>query len=158
MSQDLELPAIDPMFADVSLGSSYPAAYRAPMQERVKRKLGPRLGLRQMGVNIVELPPSGWSSQRHWHSDEEEFIYVLQGEVWLVTDTGEQLLRSGTAAGFPAGIPDGHHLVNRSAEVAVIMEVGTRRPGDTITYPDVNLILETGPGGKNFKDVDGNPV
>jgi uncharacterized cupin superfamily protein len=84
------------------------------------------------------LPPGGWSSSRHWHSQEDEFVYVLEGEVILVTEQGETVLRSGDCAGFKAGVPDGHHLQNRSDHVALVLEVGSRRPEvDVTTYPDL---------------------
>ena len=78
---------------------------------------------------------------RHWHSKQDEFVYVLEGELTLVTDQGEQVLRAGMAAGFAAGSGDGHHMVNRSDATARYLEVGDRRPGDAVTYPDIDLVL-----------------
>lgn len=105
-----------------------------------RRPLGEVVDLTQFGVNLLELPPGAWSSSRHWHSHEDEFIYVLEGEVVLVTERGETVLRSGDTAGFKAGIPDGHHLQNRSGEVARVLEVGSRRPeADVTTYPDLGF-------------------
>jgi len=102
--------------------------------------LGDAAGLTDFGVNLLRLPSGVWSSQRHWHSAEDEFVYVLEGEVVLVTDSGEEILRAGDCAGFKAGIKDGHHLQNRSALEAVLLEVGSRRPAeDEGEYPDLDM-------------------
>ncbi len=104
-------------------------------------------GLSQFGVNILELAPGTWSADRHWHSDEDEFVHVLEGEVVLVNGSGETILRAGDSAGFKAGDPDGHHLQNRSAGPARVLEVGSRRPeSDVVTYPD--LRRRKGPRGE----------
>lgn len=120
-------------------GSVYPEPYAAPLTGREKRALGDALGLSQFGVNLVTLRPGAWSSQRHWHENEDEFVYVLQGEITLVTDAGETLLKPGMAAGFPAGKPDGHHLINRASEPAVYLEVGTRAQTEVAHYSDIDL-------------------
>ena len=99
------------------------------MGDRVKRRLGDACGLTRFGVNLVTLPPGGQSALRHWHTLEDEFVYVLEGEVVLVTDDGEQVLRAGDCAGYPAGKPDGHHFVNRSGAPARYLEVGNRDRG-----------------------------
>ncbi len=101
--------------------------------------MGDAVGLTQFGVNLVRVPPGVWSSQRHWHSAEDEFVYVVEGELVLVTEGGEQVLRAGMIAGFPAGHADGHHLVNRSARDAVYLEVGTRAERDDVDYPDCDM-------------------
>ena len=107
---------------------------------------------------MVELPPGCWSSQRHWHSHEDEFVYVLEGELTLVTDAGEQVLRAGMAAGFPAGQPDGHHLINRTDRPAVYLEVGTRREDvDEVDYPDIDMAVRQGPDGQRFVKKSGEP-
>jgi len=93
-------------------------------------------------VNLVTVPPGAWSALRHWHTRQDEFVYVLDGELALVTDAGEQILRPGMAAGFPAGTPDGHHLVNRSTAPATYLEVGDRVPGDEVHYPDADLFVD----------------
>ena len=132
-------------------GSQYPAPFDKPCQARLRAALGDAAGLTDFGVNLLQLAPGGWSSQRHWHSVEDEFIWVLQGEVILVTEKGEELLQAGECAGFKAGIVDGHHLQNRSNAVALILEVGSRRPQEDITeYPDIDL--RWGPTGKTHKD------
>lgn len=121
-------------------GADYPAPFDEPCRERFRRRLGDAAGLTQFGVNLLSLPPGAWSSQRHWHTVEDEFVYVLAGEVVLVTDAGEELLRAGDCVGFPAGARDGHHLQNRSTQAATVLEIGTRRPvDDEVFYPDIDL-------------------
>lgn len=121
-------------------GSDYPSPFDEPCRERLRRRLGDSAGLTQFGVNLLVLPPGAWSSQRHWHTVEDEFVYVLEGEVVLVTDAGEELLTTGDCAGFPAGAPDGHHLQNRSTHAATVLEIGTRRTADDEAfYPDIDL-------------------
>ena len=121
-------------------GSRYPPPLDRPCRERSRIALGDAAGLTQFGVNLLTLPPGVWSSQRHWHSEEDEFVWVIDGEVVLVTDSGEELLRAGDCAGFKAGISDGHHLQNRSARPAVVLEIGSRRPEqDVAEYPDVDM-------------------
>jgi uncharacterized cupin superfamily protein len=103
--------------------------------------LGNAAGLTQFGVNFLRLPPGAWSSQRHWHSAEDEFVWVVEGEVVLVTEQGEELLRAGDCTGFKAGVPDGHHLQNRSDRDALILEIGARHPEeDAVDYPDIDLV------------------
>src|SRR5689334_18720813 len=96
------------------VGSGYPAPLDKPCQQRGRRRLGDQFGLTQFGANQLELPPGAWSSQRHWHERQDEFVYVLEGEVTLVTNEGETVLKAGMFAGFRAGQANGHHLVNRS--------------------------------------------
>ena len=111
----LKKPALDPMSLEPRTGSGYPEPYRSRVLPREKRQLGNALGLTKIGINHTTLPPGKESSMRHWHSHEEEFIYVLSGEVVLSTDAGEQTLTAGMCAGFPLGTSDGHQLVNRSS-------------------------------------------
>ncbi len=136
----LKLPAIDPATVPEHRGSGYPEPFRSRMGDRVKRRLGEACGLTRFGVNLVTLGPGGQSALRHWHTLEDEFVYVLSGEVVLVTDGGEQLLSPGMCAGYPAGSTDAHHFVNRSREAAVYLEIGNRTPGDTAFYPDDDLM------------------
>ena len=131
---------IDIEHAPSVAGTTYPSPYDEPCRRRFRRKLGDAAGLTQFGVNLQRLPPGGWSSQRHWHSAEDEFVWVVEGEVVLVTDAGEEVLRAGDCAGFKAGDPDGHHLQNRSGRDALLLEVGTRSSGDVSTYPGIDLI------------------
>jgi uncharacterized cupin superfamily protein len=138
-------------------GSAYPEPFDQPCRTRARRSLGDAVGLTQFGVNLLTLPPGAWSSQRHWHSLEDEFVYVLAGEVTLVTSAGEETLRAGDCAGFRAGDPDGHHLVNRSQAEARVLEVGTRADDDqdTTDYPDIDMIHAA--GGVGFVRRDGTP-
>lgn len=132
-------PALDPATVPARTGTAYPEQFRGPCEKRSKQALGNELGIQNFGVNLVRLEPGSWSSQRHWHTREDEFVFVLEGEITLITDVGEQLLRPGTAAGFPKGKADGHHLVNRTDRVAVYLEVGDRAPDDEVSYPDIDL-------------------
>jgi uncharacterized cupin superfamily protein len=157
MSEGPRPPALDPSSVPARKGSVYRHPYREQLAGRAKRALGNALGLTHLGVNLVELGPGDLSSPRHWHSHEDEFIYVLDGELTLVTGTGEQRLTAGMAAGFPAGVEDGHHLVNRSAAPARYLEVGDRSPDDVAQYPDVDLVGRNGPGGRRFTNRKGEP-
>ncbi|GAB3456841.1 cupin domain-containing protein [Massilia terrae] len=137
-------------------GTNYPVQFSGPMQGRIRQALGDAAGLTQFGVNLLRLPPGAWSAQRHWHSHEDEFVYIVSGEVVMITDEGEQTLRAGDCAGFPAGAPNGHHLVNRSNAPAVCLEVGTRNPErDAVDYPDIDMICE--PGRNGYSHRDGTP-
>jgi uncharacterized cupin superfamily protein len=119
--------------------SGYPPPYDEPCRTRMRRALGDAAGLTQFGVNLLHLPPGAWSSQRHWHTEEDEFAWIVEGEVVLVTDAGEEVLRAGDCAGFKAGVADGHHLQNRSSHPALILEIGSRRPEtDALDYPDID--------------------
>ena len=141
-------------------GTRYPAPYDEPCRRREWLKLGDAAGLTQFGVNLLTLRPGVWSSQRHWHSHEDEFIYVLEGEVILITDAGEERLRPGDSAGFPAGVRDGHCLQNRTRNDARILVVGSRSDADYGEYPDIDLKFlanrYTGPGGYTRKN--GDPI
>ena len=151
------MPKIDLNAAPEIKGARYPTPYDEPCAARVRRRLGDAAGLSQFGVNLLRLPPGCWSSQRHWHSAEDEFVYVLQGEVVLVTDSGEEVLKAGDCAGFKAGDEDGHHLQNRSDQDAVLLEVGSRKwPEEgSVDYPDIDLALPE--GGRGFHRRDGRP-
>lgn len=145
---------IDPEAAVVRVGSAYPAPFDEPCRERTRTRLGDVAKLTQFGVNLLRLQPGVWSSQRHWHTAEDEFVFVVEGEVVLVTNEGEQTLRAGESAGFPAGEANGHHIQNRSSREAVLLEVGARRPGeDAVDYPDIDLILNA----DGFCHRDGRP-
>jgi uncharacterized cupin superfamily protein len=151
MGARLRSPALDPDTVPARAGSSYPAPFRAAVEARRKRPLGDPLGLSQFGVNLVVLPPGCWSSQRHWHSHEDEFVYVLDGELTLVSDGGEQVLSPGAAAGFPAGKADGHHLINRADRPATYLEVGSRREDvDEVDYPDIDMAVRLLDGHQMF--------
>jgi uncharacterized cupin superfamily protein len=147
---------IDVNAVPVVTGSGYPAPFDAPCTARARQRVGDAAGLSDFGVNLLRLPPGAWSSQRHWHCAEDEFVYVLDGEVVLVTDSGEEILRAGDWAGFKAGIKDGHHLQNRYSRQAVVLEIGSRKAADDEgDYPDIDLrFLKAGAG---FAHKDGRP-
>src|SRR5215813_6595155 len=117
---------IDLEKAPTGQGTRYPPPHDTPCKERRWKMLGSAAGLTQFGVNLVTLPPGCWSSQRHWHSHEDEFVWVVAGEAVLVTDAGEETLRAGDSAGFKAGVHDGHHLQNRTSTDVVLLVVGSR--------------------------------
>jgi uncharacterized cupin superfamily protein len=147
------MPKIDMPAAPTGVGSSYPAPFDAPCAGRRRWALGDVAGLTQFGVNLLRLAPGAWSSQRHWHTAEDEFTYVLEGEVVLVTDAGELVLRAGDCAGFPAGAPDGHHLQNRSDREAVLLDMGSRHPEtDACHYPDIDMFAPAESPGFTHKD------
>ena len=144
---------IDPAAIHAMRGSDYPPPFNTPCRDTERKSLGNDAGLTQFGVNLLRLPPGTWSSQRHWQIASDEFVYVVSGEVVLVTDDGEEMLRAGEAAGFKAGDPDGHHLQNRSTTDALVLEVGTRLPGDGCYYSDIDMmILDDGPDGHTRRD------
>ncbi len=127
-------------------GTDYPPPHDEPCRQRRRRRLSDAFGLSQFGVNLLELSPGTWSSQRHWHERQDEFVYVVEGEVTLVTDQGETVLTPGMSAGFRAGEPNGHHLVNRSNSVARVLEMGTRTEVETAHYSDIDMIFREGEG------------
>ena len=136
------MPKIDVVPLPVRQGSLYPAPFHEPCINRIRKALGDAGGLSQFGVNLLRLPPGAWSSQRHWHSGEDEFVYVLEGEVVLIDDAGEHVLRAGDCAGFPKGDGNGHHLLNRSGADALCLEIGSRAPGDKVVYSDIDLKID----------------
>lgn len=146
------MPKIDRNDAEVRSGATYPAAFRGPCMGRRWQNLGDVVGLTQFGVVRMVLPPGVWSSQRHWHTREDEFVWVLEGELVMVTDAGETTMRAGDCAGFPANDGDGHHLQNRSDRDAVILVVGSRVQGDAGEYPDIDLAWRPDAGGVVHKD------
>ena len=148
---------IDPKTLPTVTGTTYPPPFDEPCLARERRRLGNAAGLTQYGVNLLRLPPQAWSSQRHWHSHADEFIYVLAGEVVLVTDEGEEILRAGEAAGFKANDPNGHHLQNRSGEDALILEIGTRHTDDGGVYSDIDMLAPAGGKPALYTHRDGSP-
>ncbi|HEY1694400.1 MAG TPA: cupin domain-containing protein [Polyangiaceae bacterium] len=154
----LRLPALDPQSLPARSTTGYPEPFRARVLPREKRALGDAAGLTKIGVNLTTLPPGKESSMRHTHTHEDELVYVLEGEVVLVTDAGEQVLGPGACAGFPAGSPDGHHLVNRSDRPARYLEISNRDEADVPLYSDVDLALVQGPDGVlAYARKDGTP-
>lgn len=156
-SRKLKLPALDPAAVAATTRTNYPEPFRARVASRIKQRLGDALGLRNFGVNLTTLAPGGQSALRHWHARQDEFIYVLTGELVLVTDAGEQLLAPGMCAGFPAGKADGHCLINRTGRDATYLEIGDRTPGDAATYPDDDLRASAAGTGWCFTRRDGTP-
>lgn len=138
-------------------GTLYPPPFDEPCRVRRRTRLADAAGLTQYGVNLVHLEPGAWSSQRHWHSEQDEFIYVLSGELTLVTDAGEETLYAGDGAGFKAGDRDGHHLQNRSSADATFLEMGTRLPGDSAYYSDIDMMAPAGGKPAQYCHRDGTP-
>jgi uncharacterized cupin superfamily protein len=133
------MPKVDIGKAKVRTGTNYPPQFQNVVQGREKSVLGDLVGLTQFGVNLTRLKPGAASALRHWHENEDEFVYILEGELVLIEDEGETLLRPGDAAGFKAGVANGHHLVNKTQRDAVYLEIGTRAPTERAHYPDVDL-------------------
>ena len=147
----------DPMNLPGRRTTIYPAEYAAGFDKRIKRPLGDAGGLTQFGVNLTTLEPGAMSALRHWHKHEDEFVFVVEGEVTLITDDGEDVLGRGMAATFPAGEPNGHHLVNRSSEPATFLEIGTRSSVEDVVYPDVDLRYQRRGGRGGFVRTTGEP-
>jgi uncharacterized cupin superfamily protein len=135
-------------------GSNYPAPFAERVAGRIKQALGAAGGLVDFGVNLTQLPPGTWSCQRHWHTEEDEFVYILSGELTLITDAGEQLLRAGDCAAYPKNTPDAHHMINRSSTVAVYLDIGSRSASDVCSYPDIDMRVE---GDNGYTHRDGTP-
>jgi uncharacterized cupin superfamily protein len=144
---------IDIQSAPISVGSRYPEPFAAPCQDKFRRRLAVAAGLKQIGINLLELAPGAWSSQRHWHTQSEEFVYVLEGEVVLVTEGSEEILHAGDCAAFLPGDPDGHHIQNRSAAPARVLEVGSDWRNDETYYSDIDLRA----GASGYFRKDGTP-
>ena len=153
-------PALDPATIERRTSTNYPVPLDAVVRGRAKQSLTAALGLTQFGVNVTELAPGAASALRHWHSHEDEFIYVLEGEPTLVTNEGEQSLKPGQCAGFPAGAANGHHLLNRTSQRVRFIEVGTRDDRDEANYPDVDLRCAPGryKGKATYTKKDGSPL
>jgi uncharacterized cupin superfamily protein len=149
------MPRIDLSTVPIRQGSGYPPPFDAPCAARTRQRLGNAGGLRDFGVNLMRLPPGGWSSQRHWHSHEDEFVYVLEGTLILVEDAGETVLRAGDCAAFAKGTGNGHHLINRDSTTALYLEVGSRNPQDLTTCSDIDMQSSNADG--RFVHKDGAP-
>ena len=147
---------IDPATLPASIGTTYPPPFAEPCRARQRRRLGDAAGLTQFGVNLLTLPPGAWSSQRHWHNASDEFIYVLSGEVTLVTNGGAELLRAGDSAGFKGGDSNGHCLQNHSGAEVRVLEIGTRVSLDGATYSDIDMLSPPGKPG-TYTHKDGTP-
>lgn len=152
------MPVIsDPAKLHGRRGTIYPTEFAAGFEKRIKRPLTEALGLTQFGVNLTTLEPGAMSSLRHWHAKEDECVYMLEGELVLITDEGECVLKPGMAAGFPAGDANGHHFVNRSTQPATYLEIGTRSKDEDATYSDVDLRVEKRDGRHRFVRKSGEP-
>jgi uncharacterized cupin superfamily protein len=153
-----EKSGFDPLSLAESNRTSYPEPYRAANQQRWNRRLGDHAKLANFGVNLTRIAPGGQSSARHAHSKQDEFIWVLKGDVELETNAGVEKLRAGMCAGFPAGTGDAHRFVNRSAEDVLLLVIGDRTLGDEVIYPDIDLTGRMAPDGKyTFTHKDGTP-
>jgi uncharacterized cupin superfamily protein len=152
MSRKIDAAVLEPV-----LGTSYPPPFDAPCLARERRRLGDAAGLTQFGVNLLRLPPGAWSSQRHWHTEGDEFVYVLAGEVTLLTDASPEVLRAGDAAGFKAGDRNGHCLQNHTRADVLVLEIGTRAAADAVYYSDIDMMAP--PEGKPaaYTHRDGTP-
>jgi uncharacterized cupin superfamily protein len=132
--------------------AGYPSPFDEPCAARTRRRLGDAGGLRDFDVNLMTLPPGGWSSQRHWHSHEDEFVYPLEGELVLIEDGSETVLHAGDCAAFPKGTGNGHHLINKSSAIVVYLEVGSRNPHDLTTCSDIDMMSSNADGRSVHKD------
>lgn len=143
------MPKVDIAGAPVRTGSGYPEKYKAQCDGRSKIAIGDLGGLTQFGVNLTRLAPGAASAHRHWHQNEDELVYMLEGEAVLVEDNGETVLRPGDAAAFKAGVAVGHMIVNRGDKDAVFLEVGTRAEEEVSSYtdPDVDMMMIKKKGG-----------
>ena len=154
----LDSMIVDPAKVSADTGTGYPTPYRHVVAGRERRALGDAVDLTIFGVNLTRLAPGAASALRHWHDRQDEFVYVLEGELTLVTDVGEQVLRPGMGVGFPAGRPIGHHLVNRSSAPAVYLEIGDRTRGDQTHYSEADLVARMNDDGTDtFTHKDGAP-
>ncbi len=151
------MPKIDIASLKVEASTGYPEPFRQAVAGRSRKRLGNAVGLDQFGVNLTTLKPGAWSSQRHWHASEDEFIYVLEGELVLCEDAGETVLKPGDAAAWKANAPNGHCLINRGNRDAVYLEVGTRANRDQVTYPDIDMRNEKDETGVRFLRKSGEP-
>ena len=149
------MPKLDLESVPMHKGTGYPAEFREISKDRLRQRLGDAAGLTDFGVNLTQLPPGNWSAQRHWHSHEDEFVYVLDGEVVLVEDDGETVLEAGDCAAFPKGTGNGHHLINRSKLDATYLEIGSRQPDDITTCSDVDMMSANADG--RFLRKNGEP-
>jgi uncharacterized cupin superfamily protein len=143
----IRLPALDPGTVTARTGSGYPEPFRSRVLPRETRAIGDATGLKKIGINLTTLMPGKESSVRHYHTLEDEFVFVLEGEVVLRTNEGEQTLVAGMCAGFPAGTTNGHQLVNRTQRPARYLEISNRDPADTAEYPDDDLRYSKAPDG-----------
>jgi uncharacterized cupin superfamily protein len=148
---------IDVSAISAFVGTRYPAPFYEPCLASARKRIGDAAGLTQLGVNMLTLPPGAWSSQRHWHTSEDELVYVLSGEVTLVTDAGPEILRAGDAAGFTAGDSNGHCLQNHTDQPATVLEIGSRVKDDVAYYPGIDLVGPSSGKPAIYTHRDGTP-
>ncbi len=151
------MPKIDIDKIAIDTATGYPAPFYKAVEGRSRKRLGNAVGLDQFGVNLCTLKPGAASSQRHWQHGEDEFVYMLQGEVVLCEDGGETVLKPGDAAGWKAGVPNGHCLINRSDRDAVFIEVGSRKPAEEVTYPDIDMHFIRDGANRRYTRKSGEP-
>ena len=150
------MPKIDVEGLEVRSGSNYPHPFNEICLGPTWKKLGDAVGLTDFGVNLVRLTPGKWSSQRHWHTVEDELVYVLEGEVVCVEDDGDHVLKAGDCVAWKAGVANGHCLQNRGDRDAVYLEIGSRRPAtDACDYPDIDMVARA--GEPFYRHRDGTP-
>ncbi len=152
------MPRIDIGALEWKGGTGYPAPFRSLVEGRLRKRLGDAGGLTQFGVNLTRLAPGSASAHRHWHENEDEFVYVLEGEVTLVENEGDTVLGPGDAAAFKAGVANGHHLINRGEQDVLYLEIGTRAPRDRGVFPDIDLGFVKDGGGPRFTRGSGDPI
>lgn len=151
------MPKIDLDAAPLRTGSIYPPPYAAMMEGRSSRRLGQAAGLTQFGANLVILAPGAVASLRHAHLKEDELAWVVEGELVLVEDEGETVMRAGDCAAWPAGTGNAHRFENRSEVEARFLVVGPSDPNEVVTYPDVDMILHREGGANRLTHLDGTP-
>ena len=155
--EQVEMPKIDIPNLKIDTYSGYPQPYRKATDGRERKRLGNAVGLDQFGVNLTTLKPGAASSQRHWHENEDELVYMLQGEVVLVEDEGETVLRPGDAAGWKCGVANGHCLINRTDRDAVFLEIGTRAKSERAHYSDIDMQVVRDENGPRYMRKNGEP-
>ncbi len=151
------MPKIDIDKLPLDSATKYPAPFRDVVKGRARQRIGNAGGLTQFGVNLLRLKPGAASSQRHWHQNEDEFVYMLEGEAVLCEDGGETVLKPGDAAAWKAGVANGHCLVNRSKSDAVFIEVGARAPAERVVYPDIDMVMVRDGNDQRYTHKSGEP-
>lgn len=151
------MPKIDIDAVPLRTGTGYPELFAAIAEGRSRRRLGDAVGLNQFGVNLTTLAPGAGTAHRHWHHNEDEFVYVLSGVATLIDDGGETILRAGDAAGFKAGVPNAHQILNKSSGSVVLLEIGTRAATDRGVFPDIDLAFVKDSSGARFTHASGEP-
>jgi len=151
------MPKIDIAKVPVDSRTNYPEPFNRAVEGRLRRRLGNAAGLEQFGVNLTTLKPGSATALRHWHEKEDELVYILEGEVVLIEDAGETLLKRGDAAGFKANVRNGHHLVNKSKSDAILLEIGTRSKNERAEYADIDMQVIRDESGFRYLHKDGKP-